>query len=47
MHAEYLRGDSLPSADLDGRNGWSSAVLPDCFTLLLLRKYIGKIMHVT
>lgn len=47
MHAEYLWGYSLPSADLDGGNGWSSSVLPDCVTLLLLCKYMGKIMHVT
>lgn len=47
MHAEYLWGYSLPSSDLDGRNGWSSSVLPDCITLLLLCKYRRKIMHVT
>lgn len=46
MHAEHLRGYSLPSADLDGGNGWSSSVLPDCLTLLLLCKYISKILHV-
>lgn len=47
MHAEYLRGYSLSSADLDGGNGWSSSVLPDCIALLLLCKYLGTIMHVT
>lgn len=47
MHAEYLWGYSLPSADMDGRNGRSSPVLPHCITLLLLCKYIAKITPVT
>lgn len=44
LHAEHFWGYSLPSADLDGRNGWCSSVLPDCITLLLLCKYIAKTM---
>lgn len=47
MHAEYLRGHSLPPADLDGGNGWSPSVLPDCIALLLLCKYLGSVKYVT